>query len=159
MKKETTTPVRVGKFFIIGSSLAIFNYLLYIFLALVIIKNSGLLWLSSLISTSVTTILAYILHSRITWQERTPNKTGIINFFIWNALLALIICPGLTWLFGLITPLYDFAFNVCQAIHLPFEYSFVESTSIFILVNIVVMVLNYFFYDRLVFGKGKHEKS
>lgn len=155
-----TTAKRVGKFTIVGLSLALFNYLLYTFFALVIFKNNELLWLSSLISTSITTILAYILHSRITWRERTPTKTGIINFFIWNALLAIIICPFFTWLFGLLTPLYKFAYNLCLNLHIPFDYAFVESTSIFILVNIVVMILNFFFYDRLVFGKKgvSHEK-
>lgn len=160
--KKTTTAQRAGKFFIIGCILALTNYLLYTLLVLIVINNNDFLWLSSLISTSLTTILAYILHSRITWRERTPTKPGIINFFLWNALLALIVCPVLTWLFGFITPLYKFAFNICSAIHLPFSYEFVESTGIFVLVNIITMTLNYFFYDRLVFGKKEnspHEKS
>ena len=161
-KSEPTTTVRVSKFAIIGTILAIFNYLLYTFIALVIINDNSLLWLSSLISTAITVVLAYVLHSKITWKERTPTKVGVINFFIWNALLALAICPFLTWAFGLITPLYTFAYDICQNLHIPFDYNFVESTGIFILVNIVVMVLNFFFYDRLVFGKkserNKNEK-
>ena len=150
---------RIGKFFFVGLTLAIFNYLLYTFFALVIINNSDLLWLSSLISTSVTTILAYILHSRITWQERRPTKTGVVNFFVWNALLAVVISPFFTWFFGLFTPLYKFALQISEALHFPFNFDFVESTGIFILVNIVVMFLNYFFYDRLVFGQKANPKE
>ncbi len=150
---------RVSKFFFVGLTLAIFNYLLYTFFALVIINNSNLLWLSSLISTSVTTVLAYLLHSRITWQERRPTKTGVINFFVWNALLAVVISPFFTWFFGLFTPLYEFALQISESLHLPFNFDFVESTGIFILVNIVVMFLNYFFYDRLVFGQKANPKE
>ncbi len=158
-KTQLTTKKRVSKFVVVGIILALSNYLFYTFLALIIIKNSELLWLSSLISTSVTTILAYFLHSKITWKERHPTKTGVINFFIWNALLAVVFSPFLTWFFGLFTPLYKFALQISEALHLPFNFDFVESTGIFILVNIVTMILNYFFYDRLVFGQKKNEKE
>ena len=138
-----TTVKRVSKFAIIGTILALFNYLLYTLLALVIFNNNDLLWLSSLISTSITTILAYILHSRITWQERTPTKIGVTNFFIWNALLAIVICPLLTWILSFITPLYEFAYNLCQNLHIPFSYEFVESTGVYVLMTVVIMVLNF----------------
>ncbi len=152
---RTSTSKRVGKFFVVGITLSLSNYLFYTFLALAIIKNSELLWLSSLISTSVATILAYILHSRITWKERQPTKTGVLNFFIWNALLAVVFSPSLTWFFGLFTPLYEFAFQISEALRLPFNFDFIESTGVFILVNIITMILNYFFYDKLVFQQNE----
>ena len=157
--RQPTTKKRVSKFVVVGITLALFNYLLYTFLALIIIKNSELLWLSSLISTSITVVLAYVLHSKITWKERQPTKTGILNFFIWNALLAVVFSPSLTWFFGFFTPLYKFALQISEALHLPFNFDFVESTGVFILVNIVTMILNYFFYDRLVFNQKKDEKK
>ncbi len=156
---QTSTSKRVGKFFVVGVTLALLNYLFYTFLALVIIKNNELLWLSSLISTSVTTVLAYILHSKITWQERRPTKTGVVNFFVWNALLAIVISPFFTWFFGLFTTLYEFALQISETLHLSFNFDFIESTGIFVLVNIVVMFLNYFFYDRLVFGQKANPKE
>ncbi len=157
--KQPTTKKRVSKFVVVGITLALFNYLFYTFLALVTIKNSELLWLSSLISTSITAVLAYILHSRITWKERQPTKTGILNFFIWNALLAVVFSPSLTWFFGLFTPLYEFALQIFEVLHLPFNFDFIESTGVFILVNIVTMILNYCFYDRLVFNQKKDKKK
>ena len=156
---QTSTSKRVSKFFVVGITLALSNYLFYTFLALAIIKNSELLWLSSLVSTSITTVLAYILHSKITWKERQPAKTGVVNFFVWNALLAVIFSPSLTWFFGLFTPLYELALQISEALHLPFNFDFIESTGVFILVNIVTMILNYFFYDRLVFSQKKDRKE
>lgn len=78
---EQPTTIRVSKFAIIGITLALFNFILYTIIAR-ICNTNDYLWLISFFSTGVTAILAYILHSRITWKERMPTKTGVINFFI-----------------------------------------------------------------------------
>ena len=156
---KPSTKKNASRYLIIGTSLAIFNFGFYSILANLIINNSDLLWLSNLIATAVTTILAYILHSKITWKERNPGKLGIYKFFIWNAILTFAISPGLTQLFSLITPLYQFAYNISTAMHLPFSYEFVQSTGAFLLTAVVTTILNYFCYDRFVFGKSKAENS
>ena len=150
-KKRKTTSVRVGKFAIIGTILAIFNFAIYTFLARIVFNSNELLWLDIIISYTLATILAYILHSKITWKERPITKHGIVMFFVWNGITAIAISPFFTWLFGIITPLYEFAFNISSSIHLPFDYNLIESTGIFCLTTAVTMVLNYLFYDRLVF--------
>lgn len=152
---ETKTFVHANRYLIIGIILSIFNYAFYTILANVIIKNNDLLWLSTLISTVATTILAYLLHSKITWKERDPGKTGIIKFFIWNFITAIIINPGLTQLFSLITPLYEIAFNISNSINLPFSYDFIQSTGAFILTAIITMILNFLFYDKFVFSNNR----
>lgn len=157
-KSDVKTSKHASRYLIVGISLAIFNYGSYAIIANLIINNNDFLWLSTFISTAVTTILAYILHSKITWKERKITKTAIYKFFIWNALLAIAIGPGLTQLFSLITPLYEFAFNIVQTINIPFTYEFVQSTGAFVLTAIVTMILNFLFYDRFVFGKTKQEK-
>ncbi len=150
-----STAKRIGKFTIIGIILALFNFLVYTFLARVIFNNNELLWLDSIISYALATILAYLLHSKITWKERPVTNRGIMMFFVWNGITAILISPFCTWLFYLATPLYEFLYNISLAIHLPFDYDFIESTSIFIFVNAITMVLNYLFYDKLVFNDKK----
>ena len=152
--KSPKTTVRIGKFAIIGIILALFNFVIYTFLARVIFNSNELLWLDSIISYGLATILAYILHSKITWKERNVTKHSIIRFFIWNALLTFIINPGLTQLFSLFTPLYNFAYSIISALHLPFSYEFTLTTGAFVLTAIVTMILNFLFYDRFVFGKS-----
>ena len=159
----TTTPdvktsKRAGRYLIIGTTLTIFNYASYAVLANLIIDNNNLLWLSAFISTALTTILAYILHSKITWKERHPDKIGVYNFFIWNILLTVIIHPFFTQIFSYITPLYDFTFNLTSSMHIPFTYEFILTTGAFALTAIVTMILNYLFYDKFVFGKGNLSK-
>ena len=149
------TKKRVGKFIIIGIILTVFNFLVYTFIARVILMNNDLLWLDSMVSYALATVLAYILHSKITWQERHVTKTGILMFFLWNGITAFLISPFFTWLFGFLTPLYQSIHQLCTNLNLPFDYNFVESTGIYLLVTIVTLILNYFFYDKLVFGTSK----
>lgn len=153
--KDVKTSRHATRYLIVGISLTVFNYILYTILANLVINNNDYLWLSTFISTTFTTILAYILHSKITWKERTVTKTAIYKFFIWNALLTIAIGPWLTQLFSFITPLYDLASNISQAINLPFTYEFIQSTGAFILTSLIVMILNFLFYDRFIFGKTK----
>ena len=158
MEKEVNTK-RIGKFTIIGIILTLFNFGIYTFFARVIFNNNDLLWVISIISYALATVLAYILHSKITWKERPVTKHGIFMFFVWNGVTAIAISPFFTWLFSLIKPLYEFIFKISTFLHLPFDYNFIESTTIFCLVGAITMILNYLFYDKLVFGKEKHGKS
>lgn len=153
---DVKTSEHAARYALVGITITIFNFVFYSLLANLIINNNDFLWLSSLISTAASIIVAYILHSKITWKEREVTKTAIAKFFIWNILLTVAIGPWLTQLFSLITPLYEFAFNITNTIHLPFSYEFILTTGTFVLTSLVVMILNFFFYDRFVFGKPKN---
>ena len=141
----------VTKYVLVGITLTVINFTIYTFLDRVVFNNINLLWLVSLISCTITTFFGYLLHSKITWRERNPGKTGAIKFLAWNLFASLAVSPFFTWLFGFITPLYQFAYNISSYIHLPFDYDFIESTAIFCLTAFVVMILNFLFYDRIVF--------
>ena len=147
------------KFVIVGLILTITQYLFYLFFALVIFNNNDILWLSSGISYIIATILAFILHSRITWKERPPKKGGILMFFVWNLITAILIAPFLTWFFKLATPTYNFIYSITFKMGLDLTYEFVESTTVFILVILITLTLNYIFYDKLVFGDEKKTKK
>lgn len=149
----------VLKYTLVGVFLTVFNFGLYTIIARFIINNNDFLWLSTLISSTISALLAYFLHSKITWKERNPGKIGIIKFLIWNLVEAIAINPALTWFFGLFTGLYEFVFNICQSIGLGFDYEFVESTGAFALTAVVTMILNFLFYDKFVFGKKKEEED
>ena len=147
------------RYFFVGVGVTVFYYILYTLLSILIIKNNDYLWLSAFIATVFATIVAYIAHSKITWKERTITKRSLIRFFIWNAILAVAINPGLTQLFSLLTPLYEFAYNIFQTLHIPFSYEFTLTTGAFVLTAIITMILNFLFYDRFVFGKTKSNKK
>jgi glycosyltransferase involved in cell wall biosynthesis/putative flippase GtrA len=150
---------RTIKFVIVGITLTLINFAIYTFLARIVMSTNELLWLDSLISYFLTTFAAFLLHSKITWKERRPTEFGVIKFFLWNFLTALLISPFFAWFFKQITPLYESVFNLTSAIHLPLDYNFIESTGVFVLTTCITMILNFLFYDKLVFGKETEIKS
>ena len=154
MDYSTTTPKpkHATRYLFVGIGVTLFNYVLYSIIANLIIKNNDLLWLSHFLATSVTVLVAYLAHSRITWKERTVTKSAVARFFIWNAIIAIAVNPGLTQLFSLLTPVYDFAYSISSALHLPFSYDFILTTGAFGFTGVIVMILNFLFYDRFVFG-------
>ena len=157
--KDVKTSQHALRYLFVGVGITLFNYVLFAIIANLIIKNNDFLWLSNLIATSITVIVAYIAHSKITWKERNVTTSSIIRFFIWNAMLAIIISPALTQFFSIFTPLYEFVFNITTAMRLPFSYEFILTTGTFILTSGVIMILNFFFYDRFVFGKNNSIKE
>ena len=161
--KSSSSNVKTSKhavrYFFVGVGVTLFYYVVYAILSNLIIKNNDFLWLSAFIATAIATIVAYFAHSKITWKERHVTKHSIIRFFIWNAILAIAINPGFTQLFSLLTPLYEFAFNIFQALHVPFSYEFTLTTGAFVLTAIVTMILNFLFYDKFVFGKTNPPQS
>ena len=152
---DVKTSKHATRYLILGIAIAIFNYLLYAILSNLIFKDNSLIWLSTLISTTISTFLAFLLHSKITWKERKITKSAKYKFFVWNLTGAFIIGPLLTQLFSFLTPLYEFTYNIFQTIHIPFSYEFTLTTGAFILTSIVTMILNFLFYDKFVFGKSK----
>ena len=152
-QKDVKTSKHAVRYLIVGILVTGFNYALFAILSNLIIQDNNLIWLSNFIATAITTIVAYLAHSRITWKERNVTRHSIIKFFIWNAIITIAIAPGFTQLFSLFTPLYEFAYNITSAIHLPFSYEFVLTTGAFVLNSIVIMILNFLFYDKFVFGK------
>lgn len=159
-EKTEKKPRHKTRYLIIGISLTLFNYGLYSILSNLIIRNNDFLWASTLVSTLVTTLVAYLAHSKITWKERNITKTAKYKFFIWNLILAFAIGPWITQLFSLFTPAYDLAYNIFQNMHINFSYDFVQSTGAFVFTGIVTMILNFLFYDKFVFGeKTKKEEK
>lgn len=154
--KDVKTSKHATRFLFVGIGITLFNYTLFTTISIFLIKDNGLLWLSNLIATALTTIVAYIAHSKITWKERHVTKAAIIRFLIWNALLAFLIAPSLTQLFGMLTPLYDLIYNTSDALHLPFPYEFILTTGAFVLNSVVIMIINFLFYDRFVFQKSSN---
>ena len=163
--QDVKTSKHATRYFFVGLSVTLFNYILYTLLANIFFDTridkmtdndpNGLIWLASLISTAITTIVAYIAHSKITWKERNVTKHSVIRFFIWNAILTFVIAPGFTQFFSLLTPLYEFAYNIIEAMHIPFSYEFTLTTGAFVLTSAVIMIMNFLFYDKFVFGKTK----
>ena len=142
-------------YFVCGCLNTIIAYAIYEVLALTVFSGEELLAFATLVSGAVSVVTGYVLHSKFTWKERIAGKKEAGKFLVWNIVMAVAIKPLLTLGFQKMSFLYELAFNIFQAIHIPFSYEFVETTGVFVLMTAVVMVINFLVYDRFVFGKKK----
>lgn len=148
---------RVIKFAGVGVSLTLLDYVVFEIIAVWIFGgNTGLTWLATIISGLIATLVGYALHNKITWKERDPGKYGIIKFIVSNAVIVLAIRPVLAQLWQLATPIYVFISGIVAALNLPFGYSFIESTTTFVLMTLSIMVFKFLIYEKLVFGEEKY---
>ena len=143
-------------YFFVGLLNAAIDFVVYTILGLTIMKDA--LWLASIVGALVATVTGFFLHSKITWKERNPGKVGAIKFVIWSLMIAIAIKPALTLFFETWTWLYEFAFSISSFLHLPFSYDFIVSTGVFGFMSLVIMVLNFICYDRVVFGDKKEKE-
>lgn len=162
MKRKVSEKTKQkGKYFVFGVLNTVINYGMYEALALLIFREEGQLWIATLISGAVSIFVGYFLHSKFTWRDREVGKKQLGKFFAWNVVMNVATRPALTAFFGLgvFDFLYKFAFDICQAIRLPFSYEFVETTGNYVLMTAVVMVINFLVYDRFVFGTKREEQG
>ncbi|MBQ6396151.1 GtrA family protein [Candidatus Saccharibacteria bacterium] len=149
---------KIGRYFVSGMANTLISYAIYEALALTVFRGE-LLPAASLVSGVVGILTGYFLHSQFTWKGREIGKKVLAKFFVWNVAISTVIKPALTAFFrlGVFGLLYKLAFDICQFIHIPFSYEFVESTGNFVLGTAVIMVINFLVYDRFVFGKKRGE--
>ncbi len=163
VNKAGTTKQKAGRFLVVGTSITIFDYLVYELLVMIFFGgNAEKAAIASVISGTIATLVAFVAHSRITWKTRDVGKTEIIRFFVWNIITMWILRPILAAGTGLLDPLYGLAQGIFNLVKIPFSFEFVKSTGIFVLTTAVIMLLNYLVYDNFVFGakagKGKYGK-
>lgn len=156
VEKPAEKPERHAvKYALVGVVITLFDFVVYTVLVRLVFRTNDYLEVSTAIATVLATILAYILHSRITWRDRKPAKFGIAKFFLWNGIVAIGLKPFVAWVAGMWTGLYQFALSVSEWLRLPFDYETIEYLGVYGIATLVIMVLNYFFYDKLVFGSSR----
>ena len=144
---------KVVRYFVSGVAATLVDYGIYEILVLLIFKSTGTVGIAAAVAGIAGVLVAYWLHKNITWRDRDPGKYGPLKFVIWNILIMVgfrpILATGLTTLTGL----YEWAFGVCQWLNLPFNYEFVMSTGLYVLMTVVTAIINFIFYERVVFGE------
>ena len=156
MTKKTK---QAEKYFFLGLLNTAIGYAIYEILALTVFRGEGQLQYATLVSGVIGIFTGYYIHSRYTWRERGFGKQQAFRFLIWNVIMGAALKPQFTALFEKPVFLYDFAFDIFQAIHIPFSYDFVRCTGNFVLVTALVMIINFLIYDRFVFVEKRGIKE
>lgn len=142
-------------FLAVGIGNTLFDFGIYSVLALTVFQNS--IAAAGLVSGTLSLVVAFIAHKLITWRGRQLDKSTPLKFLVFTGFGMWVLRPILLALFVMLPWIYGFAHGISTALRLPFSYDFVVSTGAFGFMIIIVLMYNYFVYDRYVFTqKSRH---
>lgn len=149
---------KLVRYLVSGVTATVVDYGVYELLVLLVFRSANGAAASASIAGVIGIFVAYFLHSRLTWREREPGRFGVAKFVLWNLAVMVGLRPILVTMLGWMGWLYDWVYSVCGWMGVGFSHDFVTSTGIYILMTMITAVLNFLFYDRVVFGKKDKRK-
>lgn len=156
---EAAQPVKNRRpmiFLGVGVINTLLDFAFYTLLTHTVFKDS--IGVAGIVSGTISLFIAFLTHSFITWRGTEVSHRTLLRFFVVTGFGMWVIRPILLSLFIKLTPLYEWAHSLSSSLHLPFSYDFVAKTGAFGFMVILVLLYNYFTYDRFVFKKYE-EKS
>lgn len=140
-------------FLAVGICNTLLDFLFYTALVFIIFSPGEHTLLVGILSGVFALSSAYITHRFITWRDQNTSKKTILKFFIVTGLGLWLIRPTLLVLFTNLTPLYQLIHTLTAPLGLSLD--FITATGAFGLSAALVVVYNFFVYDRLVFTDGR----
>lgn len=145
-------------FLLVGGFNTLADFTCYTLLTLFIFKEPSQIAIAGVISGTIALVIAFLSHNYITWRERETSPITIVKFFIVTGFGMWVIRPILLSLFITFTPLYTLLHTISSSLYLPFSSEFIANTCAFLLMTVVLLIYNYFAYDRLTFSPQKTRK-
>lgn len=140
-------------FLAVGIFNTLFDFAFYTFLTLTIFKGDDDIALAGIISGTVALLCAFLTHSLITWRGSQISHRTVLKFIAFTGFGMWVIRPLLLALFIHLDWLYRWVHDLSQMLHLPFSYDFIANTGAFGFMAVIVLVYNYYVYNRFVFNK------
>lgn len=153
MATSPTASKRPLIFIGVGIINTLLDFAFYTFLVLTVLREN--IVLAGIISGTFALICAFITHGTITWRGKDLKLDTILRFFAFTGFGMWVIRPLLLAVFIQVRPLYEFATMISDSFSLPFSYDFIASTGAFGFMIVLVLLYNYFVYDRYVFAHSR----
>lgn len=138
-------------FLTVGIINTLLDFGFYTLLSQTILKDS--IGLAGIASGTISLFIAFLTHSFITWRGTDVSHKTLLRFFMVTGFGMWVIRPLLLSLFILLSPLYVWAQDISTALGLPLSYDFIAKTGAFGFMVVIILIYNYFTYDRLVFTR------
>ncbi len=143
-------------FLVVGVVNTLLDFTFYTLLSQMIFKDS--IGVAGIVSGTIALFIAFLTHSFITWRGTEISHKTLLRFFVVTGFGMWIIRPLLLSLFITLTSFYYWVHTISFTLGLPFSYDFVAKTGAFGFMVIIVLIYNYFTYDRLVFKNSNQSK-
>lgn len=138
-------------FLAVGICNTLLDFLFYTLLTQIVFAQASQIGLAGIISGTFALLCAFATHNFITWRERPTDRKTVLRFFAFTGFGMWFLRPILLSIFIRLKPLYIWAQEILQHIHIDLGYEFIAHTGAFGFMVIVVLVYNYLVYDRYVF--------
>jgi len=133
------------------------DFTFYTFLTSTAFRNGKHIAIAGFVSGTFALLCAFVTHGFITWRgSHLTNKT-LLKFVLFTGFGMWVIRPFLLSLFIKWYGLYHTAYHLFVQMGLPFSYNFVANTGAFMCMLIIVLVYNYFTYERFVFTRFRSD--
>lgn len=136
-------------FLLVGLVNTLLDFFFYTLLVFAMSPSAKDIWIVGILSGIFALTAAYLTHRYITWRDQRASKKTVVKFFLATGFGLWVIRPTLLVLFMTLSPVYSIAYTLLQP--LGFSLDFITSTGAFILSATLVIIYNFFVYDRFVF--------
>ncbi len=149
-KKKSRRPMI---FLGVGVFNTLVDYLFYTFLTRALLTDPQQIGLAGVLSGTFALLCAFTTHALITWRGANLSHKTLGKFFVFTGFGMWVIRPLLLNTFIHFNGLYAWVHQILLRLNLPFDRAFIANTCAFGLMVLVVLIYNYFVYDRYVFRK------
>ncbi|MCL2094563.1 GtrA family protein [Candidatus Saccharibacteria bacterium] len=112
--------------------------------------------LAGVISATVMMVVSFFLHKNLTWRDRGADNKVMWQFLLGTAVTMWAVRPVLMWCFEMmLDPLVVSFMARAESLEAIIGTAVVLSTLIFGFSTVVTLVLNYIFYNKIVFNPKK----
>lgn len=143
----------------VGILNTLLDFLFFTLLTRTVFQNKDDLALAGIVSGTFALICAFTTHSLITWRGTHVRPITFVKFAVFTGFGMWVLRPILLSLFIHLEWLYGWVHSVSQSIGLPFDYDFIANTGAFGFMAVILLIYNYFVYERFVFTKKKPEAT
>jgi putative flippase GtrA len=139
-------------FLLVGIFNTLADFAFYSLLTLVFLTANNQIGLAGIISGTFALVCAFLTHSFITWRGSNIGHRTVLKFIAFTGFGMWVIRPLLLSLFIMLDGLYNWVFSISDGLSLPFTKEFIANTGAFGFMVILLLLYNYFVYERFVFA-------
>lgn len=141
-------------YLLVGLTNTVLDFMLYTLLTQTIFNDPSDIAFAGILSGTVALIVAFVTHSQVTWRGAHMSLSTILRFIVFTGIGMWVIRPILLSIFINLDIIFEPIFSMSQVAHLPFNKIFITNTGAFCCMLLIVLIYNYFVYDRFVFQKN-----
>lgn len=138
----------------VGAFNTFIDFVFYLFLTSVLLRNEGQIALVGLISGTFGLLSALVTHSFITFRQKKITPPTIVKFVIFTGFGMWVIRPLLLVLFSQQTYLYKWGHQILLTLGLNMDERLIRSVGSFGMMIVILLLYNYYVYSKYVFIKS-----